>query len=127
MSGQFKVGDIVILRNDPAATTDLELWRLEGEEVEILAPADYEPFDGELLLLFLVRHASYGEFFAAPHELRRRQPPTTGEQKILAMFDVPLVERRRPVTAWQAQHHTAQALMTMGVRVKPGNWPVEVV
>jgi hypothetical protein len=44
---------------------------------------------------------------------------------IRSMFDAPPVERRQPVTAWQAQFDTAQALMTMSVCVKPGKWPVE--
>jgi hypothetical protein len=76
---------------------------------------------------YAVSHPSCADpFFCAPHELRRRQPPTTGEQSVRAMFDTPMVDRRRPVTAWQAQYDTAQALMKMGVRVRPGKWPVEV-
>jgi hypothetical protein len=125
MSANFKVGEIAIMRNDPAITNESELWRLEGEEVEIIRPARYELFEDGPLWCFTVRHASYGELFAAPHELRRRQPPTTGEAAIRAMFDAPPVDRRRPVIAWQAQYDTAQALMKMGVLVKPGKWPVE--
>ena len=87
MSSQFTVGEVVIIRNDPLITTSEDLKALDGEEVEIIGPAQFELFDDGLLLCYAVQHPSYGPFYAAPHELRRRQPPTTGEQKILAMFE----------------------------------------
>jgi len=126
MNEQFKIGEIVILECDPAATPNRALLRLRGEEVEVVGPLElYETEIGEIYL-HAIWHASIGLLWAAPHELRRKRPPTTGEDMIRAMFDTPPVERRRPVTAWQAQYDTAQALMAMGVRVKPGKWPVEV-
>jgi hypothetical protein len=127
MNPKFKPGEIVIIQNDPQITFEPELKRLEGEEVEIIAPARHEPFCDGVLFCHLVRHASYGEFYAAPHELRRKRPPTTGEDGIMARFKAPPVEHRDTTTAWQAQYDTAQALMAMGVRVRPGKWLVEVV
>lgn len=127
MSGQFKIGEIVILRNDPSYTTDPDIKSLEGEEVEIAGPLrTWNLIDGPFYG-YMVAHPACPDFFCAPHELHRRPPRDTGEKRIRAMFDTPPVERRQPVTAWQAQYDTAQALMKMGVRVKPGKWPVEVV
>lgn len=126
MDEQFKVGDIVILQNDPSFTVDAEIKRLNGEEIEIAGPLRIWTLHDGPFYGYMVTHPTCEEFFCAPHELRRPKPPTTGEQSIRAMFDSPPVERRRPVTAWQAQYDTAQALMKMGVRVKPGVWPVEV-
>jgi hypothetical protein len=127
MSAQFNVGDIAIGQNFVLATD------FNGMEATIVGPLEMRGgFDcgtGEWVetLCYEVEWAN-GDFSQQePFYLRRRQPPTTGEQSIIAMFDTPMVDRRRPVTAWQAQYDTAQALMKMGVRVRPGKWPVEVV
>jgi hypothetical protein len=127
MNSNFKVGDIVILRNDPSFTIDPGIKRIEGEEVEIIGPLRMRHLGDGPFFGYMVWHPSCQEFYCAPHELRRRPPSTTGEQKIRSMFDAPLADRRAPATAWQAQYDTAQALMRMGVRVRPGKWPVETV
>ena len=88
MSDQFAVGEVVILQNDPCITEAPEIKRLNGEEVEIVGPLDYWRVTGGYFYSYMVSHPSCEMFFCAPHELRRRRPPTTGEQAIRAMFDV---------------------------------------
>jgi hypothetical protein len=91
MSEQFRVGEIVILKNDRAVTPP-QLLRFEGEEVEIVGPLGFYECDIGRIHAYVVRHMSGMGLLAEPHELRRRKPPTTGEQSILAMFrDVPEV------------------------------------
>ena len=86
MSTVFKVGEVVILRIDPACTPRMDLFRLNGEEVEVTgALGIYESMEGSLYC-YPVRHRSFGPLLCAPHELRRRKPPTTGEEFVLALF-----------------------------------------
>lgn len=62
--------------------------------------------------------------------VRDLRPPENRERKVNGQYrrlDAPPIDRRRPVTAWKAQYDTAQALMKMGVHVRPGKWPVEGV
>lgn len=123
MNGQFKVGDVAILRNDLSFTVDPEIKALEGEEVQVAGPLrrwnlNTGPFYG-----YMVSHLSCDDFFCAPHELRRRPPKSTGEERIRAMFDTSPVDRRKPVTAWQVQYDTALAfyvaiLDQQGMRAK---------
>jgi len=125
MSGQFKVGDICIGQNFIHHT---EKNGMECEIIEKLAARlVYCRRTGEFEFgeHYGVRWADGEETYQEPSQLRRKQPPITGEAFIRALFDTPPVERRQPVTAWQAQYDTARALMKMGVRVKPGKWPVE--
>jgi len=89
MNGQFNVGDVAILRNDPAITTCPAIKRAEGDEVVIVGSLRvWELTDGPFLG-YLVWHPQARDFYCAPHELRRPKPPTTGEQAIRAMFDAP--------------------------------------
>jgi hypothetical protein len=112
--GPFKVGEVCVVTGSETQP------RFNGCEATILSVHHDE------IYVVDVKHPDGGQWLARERRLRRKRPPTTGEQSILALFDAPPVERRQPVTAWQAQFDTAQALMTMGVRVKPGKWPVEV-
>lgn len=123
--GPFKVGDVVQLYRQDAGTDDGLQWLL-GEELEITEPLGVHPnCDGDYLA-YGVQHVIGYPFYAGVNEVRRPRPPASGIQDVDHALDAPPVERRAPVTAWQAQYDTAQALMTMGVRVKPGAWPVEV-
>jgi hypothetical protein len=92
MSEQFKVGEVVIFQIDPAVTLESELpdlGRLDGEEVVITGRLGYRHGIDRVIYSYEVHHSLYGTILAEPHELRRRQPPTTGEQMIRAMFDAP--------------------------------------
>jgi hypothetical protein len=126
MSEQFKVGDVCVGQNFVFSTDR------NGMECTVIGGLQMRPGINHITgkaaweMLYDVRWADGAESFQEPYTLRRKRPPTTGEQMIRSMFDAPPVERRQPITAWQAQFDTAQALMTMGVRVKPGKWPVEV-
>jgi hypothetical protein len=89
MSEQFKAGEIAILYPDATRTLSREHLRLHGEEVEIVEPLDAYETDLGLIRAYRIRHAAYDDLLAEPHELRRRRPPTTGEQMIRSMFDAP--------------------------------------
>jgi hypothetical protein len=127
MSAQFKVGDICVGQNFVVSK------KRNGMECEVIGGLEWRRSINVTslierdILCYMVRWADGGETCQAPIFLRYKNPPATGEQSILALFDAPPVERRQPATAWRAQFDTAQALMTMGVRVKPGKWPVEAV
>lgn len=88
MSEQFKIGEIAISRLD--LDSHPILIRLSGEDVEIIGPLMVRVLIDGPHLCYDVRHSSGLEFYAAPHELRRRKPPSeTGEQSILALFKAP--------------------------------------
>jgi hypothetical protein len=87
MSANFKQGEVAILQIDPACTVRMELFRLNGEEVEVTGPLDIYITEENLVQYgYPVRHHSYGSLLCAPHELRRRKPPSTGEESVLALF-----------------------------------------
>jgi hypothetical protein len=127
MGEQFKVGEICVGQNF------INAQYRNGMECKIVGALklrqSINSTSGKVRLLesYLVQWADGDVTAQRPFFLRRKRPPTTGEDAIMALFNAPPVERRQPVTAWQAQYDTAQALMKMGVRVKPGVWPVEVV
>jgi hypothetical protein len=125
MSAQFKVGDICVGQNfiNHPEKNGMECTVIGG--LQMRYGVDFRTGVAAWEMLYDVRWADGAESFQEPYTLRLKRPPTTGEQMIRSMFDAPPVERRQPATAWQAQFDTAQALMTMGVRVKPGKWPVE--
>lgn len=121
--GPFRVGEVCII------VKTMSFPELLGREVTIIAPPGHGVIakSGDLIIGYEVDLVHKGLRIGVPEDcLRRKRPPTTGEQIIRAMFDAPPVERRETTTAWQAQYSTMQALMAMGVRVRPGKWPVEV-
>lgn len=73
MSEQFTVGEIAIHR--PDADSPPIFMRLNGEDVEIIGPLMVRILIDRPYFCYDVRHGSGLEFYAAPHELRRRKPP----------------------------------------------------
>lgn len=113
--GPFKVGEVCIIVGAKSHR------RFIGCEAEITEA------HGNAIYAIDIHHPDgKGGWLIREDNLRRKRPATTGEDKIIALFNAPPVERRQPVTAWQAQYDTAQAFMKMGVRVRPGKWLVEV-
>jgi hypothetical protein len=118
--GPFRVGEVVEGRGFIRDT------HRNGRAGQIASdPFMYFHKNGCAMLCQFVCWDDGVEHSAAVDCLRRKRPPTTGEQLIRAMFDAPPVDRRQPATAWMAQYDTAQALMAMGVRVRVGEWPAE--
>lgn len=77
----FKVGEILIVREDSDA-----LAEYKGREVEVIST---EPlYSGGYP--YLIRFREGAEVWAQPHHLRRKKPPTEykGEQEILSLFKV---------------------------------------
>jgi hypothetical protein len=121
--GPFRVGDVVELHSITGTHA-----RFNGRQVKIIKPLGlYGGIRSYGIDLPELRLHPATEVYGEPRFLRRKRPPTTGEQLIRAMFDAPPVERRETTTARLAQYDTTQALMAMGVRVRPGKWMVEVV
>jgi hypothetical protein len=90
MSEQFKVGEVAILQPDPSITISRELIRMSGEEVIVAGPLATWSTDCGPQYTYMVTHPSHAfPFFCAPHELRRKKPPTTGESLIRVMFEAP--------------------------------------
>lgn len=89
MNAQFNVGDVAILRNDPAITTLHEIKQAEGDEVVIIGSLRVWDLTDGPFYGYMVWHPHARDFLCAPHELCRPKPPTTGEQAIRAMFDAP--------------------------------------
>jgi hypothetical protein len=83
----FQIGEIVIIQNDPAITIQTHLHQLDGEEAEIIGPLQTWPTVAGPFYAYVLYHPAVGTICCAPHELRRRRPPTTGEQAVRAMFD----------------------------------------
>lgn len=84
MSAPFRVGEIAIHKPDPGG--DPAFTILDGEEVEIIGALEMRDSVDGPYYSYEVFHPAAGDFLCAPHELRRRKPPTTGEQAIRAMF-----------------------------------------
>jgi len=104
MGPKFKIGEIVVIQNQAGDTSIYN-----GMEVSILSIPDFK-FVGEHLYEIDLLHPSGKRFHAIKSHLRRRdEPKFAGEDMIRAMFDVPPVDRRQPVTAWQAGYNIAQA------------------
>lgn len=83
MSAIFKVGEIAIFQN-------AQLFPMfNGEEcVVIEVGVKGLTCNGECLTGYRVKFKCGFVGVAAPYQLRRRKPPATGEQSILALFHV---------------------------------------
>jgi hypothetical protein len=86
MSEQFKLGEVVIGQNFIYAT------HRNGDECIIIEPLRLHDAIGKYTrvisreALYKVRWSDGEEICVAPVCLRRRQPPTTGEHTIMALF-----------------------------------------
>lgn len=85
MSEPSKVGEIVVWQNCTG-----KYAYLNGTETQITGGLA-ERLGGELGWVICYRTNTIGyhgtPLLALPFELRRRKPPTTGEQSVLAMFN----------------------------------------
>lgn len=85
MSGQFKVGEVVVGCNH---VIDVGFNGLEAVITGPLEQHDWQHPDGSFGtdLCYALTWANGLEELATPNHLRRRKPPTTGEQSIMALF-----------------------------------------
>lgn len=86
MSGPFRLGEVVLGQNF------VDFTEHNGEELLVVGGLEYRTVTC-LTSLKTVSGMSYkvqtkyGETFTCgPHQLRRRKPPTTGEESVLALF-----------------------------------------
>lgn len=93
MSAQFKVGEIAIFQN---AMFNLSI---NGQEVEIIG--GLHEYIGEVTGLrrqgYRIRLPCGRASNALPHQLRKKNPPSTGEQAIMALFNNVASRKRVPV------------------------------
>lgn len=82
MNSAFKIGEVAILCNARFNPS------LNGMECEITGGLELREVtqDSSIALRYAVRGADGNDYHADPHQLRRRKPPTTGEESVLAMF-----------------------------------------
>lgn len=78
--GPFKVGDVVEVFN---------CQNNNGVQVEIIGALGFYfgKHDGDIYSYKVFFERQNIECLARPHEVRRRKPPMTGLQDVLAMFD----------------------------------------
>lgn len=75
----FKVGEVCIMQNSHYPPNN-------GRECVVVRALGLHRVDGELLACYITQ-TSDGEIWGSePHQLRRKRPPTTGEESIIAMF-----------------------------------------
>lgn len=79
MTAPFNVGEFAILQNCLYPENN-------GEECEIIGPLQMrKSLELGVIMAYKIQYRK-GTAVTLPHTLRRRKPPTTGEESVMSMF-----------------------------------------